>query len=197
MPMLYGEGKKAFHRLQLEVIRTSNDQSIFAWSCNGFDGVRTGNILADDPSVFRCCSEMELMDPDEFIEYLPSWLMPETELPSTEDDRLGTFPVTNRGIQIWLFLFPIDQLALVPAFGRQRRAMLILVCWAMLILFLPGIVIRIKPQYLSDILKHFQFQSRKKINESNQISKHFSKYNLCSQSTYWSCSAWWPVLCAC
>ena len=31
MPMLYGEGRKAFHRLQLETIRTSNDQSIFAW----------------------------------------------------------------------------------------------------------------------------------------------------------------------
>ncbi|KIM54616.1 hypothetical protein SCLCIDRAFT_57700, partial [Scleroderma citrinum Foug A] len=31
MPMLYGEGKKAFHRLQLEIIRASNDQSIFAW----------------------------------------------------------------------------------------------------------------------------------------------------------------------
>jgi len=36
------------------------------------------------------------------------------------------------------------QLALVPAFARQ--------CREMLILFLPGIVIRIKPQYLSDIL---------------------------------------------
>ncbi|KIM52910.1 hypothetical protein SCLCIDRAFT_140089, partial [Scleroderma citrinum Foug A] len=31
MSMLYGEGKKAFHRLQLEIIRASNDQSIFAW----------------------------------------------------------------------------------------------------------------------------------------------------------------------
>ncbi|KIM61030.1 hypothetical protein SCLCIDRAFT_60362, partial [Scleroderma citrinum Foug A] len=31
MPMLYGEGKKVFHRLQLEIIRASNDQSIFAW----------------------------------------------------------------------------------------------------------------------------------------------------------------------
>ena len=29
MPMLYGEGKNAFHRLQLEVICASNDQSIF------------------------------------------------------------------------------------------------------------------------------------------------------------------------
>jgi len=33
--------------------------------------------------------------------------MPEAELPSTEDDWLGTFPITNRGIQIWLFLRPI------------------------------------------------------------------------------------------
>jgi len=105
MLMLYGEGKKAFHRLQLEIIHMSNDQSIFAWSWDG--AVRTGNILADDPSVFRCCSEMQLMDANEFIEYLPSWLMPEAELRLTEDDRLGTFPITNRGIHIWLFLRPI------------------------------------------------------------------------------------------
>jgi len=107
MPMLYGEGKKAFHRLQLEVIRMSNDQSIFAWSWDG-EGVRTGNILADDPSAFRCCSKMKLMDPDIFLKSIPGWLLPEAELPSTEDDRLGTFPITNRGIQIWLFLLPID-----------------------------------------------------------------------------------------
>ena len=102
MPMLYGEGKKAFHRLQLEIIRTLNDQSIFAWSWDE-NGVRTGNILADDPSVFRRCSRMELMDPDEFIEY-PAMEIPAAELPSSADDRLGTFPITNRGIQIWFFL---------------------------------------------------------------------------------------------
>jgi len=93
-----------------------------------------------------------------------------------------------------------NQLALVPAFGRQRRAMLILVCWAMLILFLPGIVIRIKPQYLSDILKHFQFQSQKK--SMNQIKFLSTSVNTTFVVkvlfySYWSCSAWWPVLCAC
>ncbi|KAG1862996.1 heterokaryon incompatibility protein-domain-containing protein, partial [Suillus tomentosus] len=32
MPVIYGEGEqKAFFRLQLEIIRTSHDQSIFAW----------------------------------------------------------------------------------------------------------------------------------------------------------------------
>ncbi|KAI6010562.1 heterokaryon incompatibility protein-domain-containing protein [Pisolithus marmoratus] len=31
MPMLYGEGKNTFQRLQLEIIRISGDHSIFAW----------------------------------------------------------------------------------------------------------------------------------------------------------------------
>ncbi|KAI6103976.1 heterokaryon incompatibility protein-domain-containing protein, partial [Pisolithus croceorrhizus] len=31
MPMLYGEGKRAFQRIQLEIMRASNDHSIFAW----------------------------------------------------------------------------------------------------------------------------------------------------------------------
>ena len=61
MPMLYGEGKKAFHCLQLEIIRTSNNQSIFVWGCNTIM-VWTGSILADDPSFFWDCVYMELMD---------------------------------------------------------------------------------------------------------------------------------------
>ncbi|KAF9455700.1 heterokaryon incompatibility protein-domain-containing protein [Collybia nuda] len=32
MPLLYGEGKKAFIRLQHEIIKKSNDHSIFAWT---------------------------------------------------------------------------------------------------------------------------------------------------------------------
>ena len=98
MPMLYGEGKKAFHRLQLEIIRMSNDQSIFAWDCNA----RTGSILADDPSEFHDCGEMEVMGHNEFIQYIKADV-PEEELDSIED-RLGSFPITNRGIQIWLLL---------------------------------------------------------------------------------------------
>ena len=31
MPLLYGEGKNAFFRLQLELIKSYNDESIFAW----------------------------------------------------------------------------------------------------------------------------------------------------------------------
>ena len=97
MPMLYGEGKKAFHRLQLEIIRTSNDHSIFAWGCRTMQAVRTGSILADDPSFFSDCNAMELMNRDEFIESLKKDISEkkfldnrEAELPSIEDDQLGT-----------------------------------------------------------------------------------------------------------
>ncbi|OTA56636.1 HET-domain-containing protein [Hypoxylon sp. EC38] len=34
MPLLYGEGKKAFTRLQEEIIRSSHDLSIFAWKAD-------------------------------------------------------------------------------------------------------------------------------------------------------------------
>ncbi|KAL4081390.1 heterokaryon incompatibility protein-domain-containing protein [Scleroderma yunnanense] len=106
MVMLYGEGKKAFHRLQLEIIRMSNDQSIFAWDFLRKNG-RTGSILADDPSFFRDCNEMVLMDYDEFTKDLKDYI-PEAELHSIEEDRFGTFPVTNRGIQIWLLYRPLN-----------------------------------------------------------------------------------------
>ena len=95
MPMLYGEGKKAFHRLQLEIIRSSNDQSIFAWGCNS--AVRIGSILADDPSNFKGCSDMKLVNHDELIKQFP-------ELSSTNAEHFDVFPITNRGIQIWMLL---------------------------------------------------------------------------------------------
>ena len=102
MPMLYGEGKKAFHRLQLEIIRASNDQSIFAWDPS-MEKEQPGSILADDPSDFEDCGRMELMGHDEFIEFIKEDVR--EELDSVED-RLGTFPITNRGIQMWLLLCP-------------------------------------------------------------------------------------------
>ncbi|KAI6019200.1 heterokaryon incompatibility protein-domain-containing protein [Pisolithus marmoratus] len=54
MPMLYGAGKNAFRRLQLEIIRTSNDQTIFAWEWTRQSGWSC-RILADDLSHFKDC----------------------------------------------------------------------------------------------------------------------------------------------
>lgn len=52
IPLLYGEGSKAFIRLQEEIIRVSNDQSIFCWTWN--DDVPPGwvSMLAPSPSTF-------------------------------------------------------------------------------------------------------------------------------------------------
>ncbi|KAI6145910.1 heterokaryon incompatibility protein-domain-containing protein [Pisolithus tinctorius] len=71
MPMLYGEGEKAFQRLQLEIIRTSSDQSIFAW--NRWKP-RTVSVLADDPSDFRGCGRIEKVEPDQFADRLMKYI---------------------------------------------------------------------------------------------------------------------------
>ncbi len=52
MPLLYGEGGKAFLRLQLEIIKQSDDESIFAWtSPSNITGLLSG-LLATQPSSF-------------------------------------------------------------------------------------------------------------------------------------------------
>ncbi|KAF2423812.1 HET-domain-containing protein [Tothia fuscella] len=49
MPLLYGEGRRSFHRLQEEILKTSEDYTLFAWlgcASNGTD-------LCSWPSEFR------------------------------------------------------------------------------------------------------------------------------------------------
>ena len=57
MPLLYGEGKKAFYRLQLQILSESNDHSIFVWKApnhdrsESLDG-RGVSVLAESPNAF-------------------------------------------------------------------------------------------------------------------------------------------------
>ncbi|KAK5739653.1 hypothetical protein LTR17_005137 [Elasticomyces elasticus] len=84
IPMLYGEGSKAFARLQEEIIRTSNDHSIFAW---GFTDDFVGNpsqLLADSPADFVGCHN------------LVTW------------GRPGQYDLTNRGLRIELEVIQSD-----------------------------------------------------------------------------------------
>lgn len=106
MPMLYGEGKNAFQRLQLETIRKSNDHSIFAWDPHGTIG-RIGTVLADDPSFFRDCQHIIKLDPDEFISHLQHEpVFTEKEMYKVSPKRFLTFTVTNGGIEIHLPVAP-------------------------------------------------------------------------------------------
>ncbi|KAM7198431.1 Heterokaryon incompatibility protein (HET) domain containing protein [Naviculisporaceae sp. PSN 640] len=54
MPLLYGEGRKAFKRLQLEIMKISTDKSILAWASPDSHGVIEG-VLASSPAMFEDC----------------------------------------------------------------------------------------------------------------------------------------------
>ncbi|KAK3698949.1 hypothetical protein LTR37_016736 [Vermiconidia calcicola] len=56
MPLLYGEGNKAFLRLQTEIIRTSDDETIFGWS--GESHYNTNGLLAPDIAAFSTVSDI-------------------------------------------------------------------------------------------------------------------------------------------
>ncbi|KAI1172981.1 HET-domain-containing protein [Nemania sp. FL0916] len=55
MPLLYGEGTKAFTRLQQEILRSSNDLSLFAWTAALGDRRMFRSVWASAPSEFRSC----------------------------------------------------------------------------------------------------------------------------------------------
>ncbi|KAI0378935.1 heterokaryon incompatibility protein-domain-containing protein [Hypomontagnella monticulosa] len=65
MPLLYGEGKKSFTRLQEEIMKTSDDHTLFAWGLprdlkpmdwsamqSSFETSQLHDFLADSPSDF-------------------------------------------------------------------------------------------------------------------------------------------------
>jgi len=59
MPLLYGEGCKAFRRLQEEIIKRSDDLTIFAWSPLPGARSRYCSALAPSPVAFRGSSAVE------------------------------------------------------------------------------------------------------------------------------------------
>lgn len=83
MPLLYGEGgKKAFLRLQEEIIKQSDDHSIFAWPIHRSN---QPGLLADKPKAFERCRSIRAVN-----------------------TQLGrpSFSMTNRGLSIELLATP-------------------------------------------------------------------------------------------
>ena len=85
MPMLYGEGEKAFIRLQEEIIRNSDDQSLFAWTNSTKDAKRPCGLLASSPSCFANSGDV--------ISY-------------SEWEASAPFSTSNKGLRIELHLSP-------------------------------------------------------------------------------------------
>ena len=65
MPPLYGEGqRRAFHRLQVEIMQTSHDHTLFAWD----QECATGDMLAPSAQSFENGGTLWRMDHGEFIQ---------------------------------------------------------------------------------------------------------------------------------
>lgn len=80
MPLLYGEGWKAFRRLQLELLKSSDDESIFLWvmTDSPFQGV-----LAPEPARFKM-----------LLGYLANPFLENSSVPR------NAYTVTNKGLEI-------------------------------------------------------------------------------------------------
>ncbi|KJX96484.1 hypothetical protein TI39_contig622g00004 [Zymoseptoria brevis] len=61
MPMLYGEGNGAFLRLQQEIIKNSDDMSIFAWVDTSSPFSAYHGLLAHSPSHFAQCGDIKFV----------------------------------------------------------------------------------------------------------------------------------------
>ncbi|KAI2619979.1 heterokaryon incompatibility protein-domain-containing protein [Hypoxylon sp. NC1633] len=88
MPMLYGEGEKAFIRLQEEIMKDSSDESLFAW--------RNGNAHPNDHVGLLATSPAMFADSGQIVGYY-DW---EPRVP---------FYKTNFGLQITLHIRLVEK----------------------------------------------------------------------------------------
>ncbi|KAF2192813.1 hypothetical protein K469DRAFT_621484 [Zopfia rhizophila CBS 207.26] len=65
MPMLYGEGERAFVRLQEEIMKISDDHSLFAWKLKSEE--EHGGLLATSPAAFTQSGNIVQIKPSDTI----------------------------------------------------------------------------------------------------------------------------------
>lgn len=58
MPLLHGERRNAFIRLQQEILKVSDDESIFAWQHCGSRPTNLSELLATRPTSFERCASV-------------------------------------------------------------------------------------------------------------------------------------------
>jgi len=100
MPLLYREGERAFTRLQEEIIKVSDDHSLFAWKSSE----KHGGLLATSPAAF--------FNSGKIIPFNP---------PSTSS---GPITVNNKGIHLKLYFRTIFQdvgLAILPCIKNGKE----------------------------------------------------------------------------
>lgn len=99
MPLLYGEGAMAFARLQEEIMRHSDDHSIFAWTPSSHWSAATLTVpaltgmLASSPADFANSGHI---------------------IPVSADRDLPPYSITNRGVQITLPVIDEERCPCLP-----------------------------------------------------------------------------------
>ncbi|KAF4881437.1 Vegetative incompatibility protein HET-E-1 [Colletotrichum fructicola] len=93
MPLLYGEGSKAFIRLQEEILKDTNDQSIFLWAIESDRALEMDTLhglLANSPDAF---SRLELNHV--------------RAMPPLESNESVPVSITSQGLRTSILLIPI------------------------------------------------------------------------------------------
>ncbi|KAI0359784.1 HET-domain-containing protein [Trametes cingulata] len=118
LPTIYGEGRRAFLRLQEEILRTIPDQSILAWRrpLTHTKSLAGGwGLLASSPADFENAADITPISHYDFASRLE--LRDTTMLPSHQ------YAVTPHGVRIRLYAAYAHHLADLPAFlGCPARA---------------------------------------------------------------------------
>ncbi|VUC33674.1 unnamed protein product [Clonostachys rosea] len=93
MPLLYGEGTRAFRRLQEAILQQTDDQSLFAWNSaddlEDEDEDALSSLLAKSPAQFAYAGDIQPLPP------LPTY----ASMPSS---------MTNQGLHVHLYLRPAE-----------------------------------------------------------------------------------------
>ncbi|RSL55351.1 hypothetical protein CEP54_009397 [Fusarium duplospermum] len=92
MPMMYGEGSKAFTRLQEEIVKETTDLSVFAWKVQEETGTSSQDfrgILAQSPAEFAHCRKLR-------------------RAPNIRQGHV--FTMTNRGLRLETYLGKSDDM---------------------------------------------------------------------------------------
>ncbi|TWU70972.1 hypothetical protein ED733_001703 [Metarhizium rileyi] len=79
MPLVYGEGARAFARLQEEIMKESNDLTLFAWQAELGDSASYRGVLARSPREFANAGDV---------------------ISSTSNKSNAEFAMTNKGLRI-------------------------------------------------------------------------------------------------
>ncbi|KAL5356868.1 ankyrin repeat-containing domain protein [Aspergillus floccosus] len=86
IPLVYGEGQKAFYRLQEEIMRVSDDMTLFAWR----SPIPSSGLLAPSADAFEGCTDVVVSESPFVTSHIP-------------------WTVGNKGIQLQLPFLPVGR----------------------------------------------------------------------------------------